>query len=62
MCEDTIFATTAEMILYEPSNSITCTDTEEYRWKLDNICEVDVVFTCETVYGTPIDFNAIPLS
>ena len=62
ICEDTIFATTTEVIMYEPSNCIPCTDTAEYERKPEKICEVDVVITCETVNGTPIDCNYIPLS
>ena len=51
-----------EVILDETSNDIPCTDTKEYGWIPDKICEVDVGITCETVYGTPIDCNATPLS
>ena len=61
ICEDTIFANTTEVIWDEPSNGIPCTDTSEYEWKPDKICEVDVGITCETVDGNPTDFNVIPL-
>ena len=61
-CEDTILTTTTEVILEEPSNGIPCTDTAEYEWKPDNICEVDVGITCEKVDGTPIGCNGIPPS
>ena len=43
-----------EVILNESSNGIVCTDTSEYEWKPDNICEVDVGITCETIDGTPL--------
>ena len=62
ICEDTIFTTTNEVILDKPSNSIPCTDTSEYEWNPDKICELDLVINCETVDGTPIDWNAISIS
>ena len=62
ICEDTIFATMTEVILDETSNVIPCTDTSEYEWKPEKICEVDVGITCETVYGTPIECNDTPLA
>ena len=55
ICEDTVLTTMTEVILDEPSNSIPCKDTSYYEWIPDNICEVDVVITCETVDGIPID-------
>ena len=61
ICEDTIFTTRTEVILDEPSNVIPCTDTSVYEWKADKICEIDVVINDETVDGTPIDCNAIPI-
>ena len=61
ICEETIFTAMAEVILDEPSNGIPCIDTAEYEWKPYKICEVDVVITCETADGTPIDCNATPL-
>ena len=44
----------------EPSNGIHFIDTVKYEWKPDKICEVDVIITCETADGTPIDCNIIP--
>ena len=60
ICEDITFTTTTEVIMDELSNGIPCTDTGEYDWKPDKICEVDVGITCETVDGSSIDCNAIP--
>ena len=51
-----------EVILDEPSNGIPCIDTAEYEWKPEKTCEVDVGITCETVDGTPINWNDTPLS
>ena len=42
MYEDTIFVTTTDVILDEPSNGIPCIDTSKYECKPDKICEVDV--------------------
>ena len=50
-----------EVILDEPSNIIPCKDTSYYECIPDKICEVDVVITCEKVYGIPIDCNATPI-
>ena len=62
ICEDTILTTIIDVILNEPSNRITCTETAEYECKLENICEVYLGINFETVYGTPIDYNNTPFS
>ena len=46
ICEDTTFTTTANIIMYQPLNSISCIDTDKYEWKPDKICELDVGITC----------------